>query len=278
MISRSVALIAAGIIVARIASGQGLSHNALPQDSPLHDPLSSHPLSQTARASVRDANSPPVPRHELTPEMRGDIYMARKMFREAIDKYRECPITAVTENKTGIAFHQLMLINLAQKRYEAAIKLDPKYPEAINNLGTIYYTKRNFGKSIKLYKRALKLEPQTASIWVNLGSAYFGKKDFRRAAESYDEAMRLDPEVFERRSQYGTLLEERSVEERAKFHLYLAKAYAQRGDKERAILNLRKAFEEGLTERKKVPEMPEFASLRTEEAFKELLLQNPKPL
>ena len=204
--------------------------------------------------------------------------MARKMFREAIDKFRECPPSAGVDNKIGIAFHQLLQLDQAKKHYEAAVKLDPKFPQAINNLGTVYYGQKSYGKAMKCYRKALKLSPDSASIWVNLGSAYFAKHDLKRAAQCYDKAMELDPLVFEHRSSYGTLLEERSVEDRAKFHLYLAKAYAQRGDKDKALVYLRKALEEGLKERKKIPEMPEFASLRTDQAFKDLLIQNPKPL
>jgi Tfp pilus assembly protein PilF len=210
--------------------------------------------------------------------MRGDIYMARKMFREAIDKFRECPPSAAVDNKIGIAFHQLLQLDLAKKNYEKAVKLDPKFPQAVNNLGTIYYSQKNYRKALKCYKKALKLDPNSASVWVNIGSAYFAKHDVKRAAQCYDKAMQIDPEVFEHRSQYGTLLQERTVEDRAKFHLYLAKAYAQRGDKEKALIYLRKSLEEGLKERKKIPEMPEFASLKADPAFKDLLLQDPKPL
>jgi len=223
--------------------------------------------------SVPKMASPPISK-----EMRGDIFMARKMFMEAIDTFRECPPSPVVENKIGIAFHQMMQLDLAKKSYERAIKLDSKYPEAINNLGTVYYSQRNYGKSIRCYKKALKLNPNMPSFWVNLGTSYFSKHDFKRAVPCYDKAMALDPEVFEHHSQYGTTLEERSVEDRAKFHLYLAKSYAQRGDKDKAILYLRKAMEEGLKDRKKIPEMPEFASLKTDAAFKDLLVQDPKPL
>jgi tetratricopeptide (TPR) repeat protein len=233
--------------------------------------------SETLRASTSEVTTPSV-RPVLTPEMRGDIYMARKMFLDAIEKFRECPSSAAVENKIGIAFHQLAQIDLAKKSYERAIKMNPKFPEAINNLGTVYYTKKNYGKAMKCYKKALKLSPDSPSIWVNFGSAYFAKHDMKHAVECYDQAMRIDPQVFERRSQYGTLLEERSVADRAAFHLYLAKAYAQRGDKERALLYLRKAMEEGVKDRKKIPEMPEFALLRTEQEFKDLLVQNPQPL
>jgi tetratricopeptide (TPR) repeat protein len=238
---------------------------------------------RAAAASVNGNSSTPAigsasPLPKLTPEMRGDIFMARKMFREAIDKFRECPPSAGVDNKIGIAFHQLLQLNLAKKNYQAAIKLDPKFPQAINNLGTVYYSEKNYRKAMKYYRKALKINPDAASIWVNLGSAYFAKHDIKKAAKCYDKAMEIDPLVFEHRSSYGTLLEERSVEDRAKFHLYLAKAYAQRGDKDKALIYLRKALEEGLKERKKIPEMPEFASLKTDAGFKELLIQDPKPL
>ena len=41
---------------------------------------------------------------KLTPEMRGDIFMARKMFREAIDKFRECPPSAALTTKSALPF------------------------------------------------------------------------------------------------------------------------------------------------------------------------------
>src|SRR5438046_2911645 len=74
----------------------------------------------------------------LSPEMRGDIFMARKMYREAIDVYKPSAVSSpLMSNKTGIAYHQLLDLSNARKYYEKAIKLDPRYSEAINNLGTI---------------------------------------------------------------------------------------------------------------------------------------------
>jgi tetratricopeptide (TPR) repeat protein len=215
----------------------------------------------------------------LTTEMRGDIYMARKMYREAIDMYREgSSDSAVLANKTGIAFHQLMQLDLAKKNYERAIKLDPKYPEAINNLGTVYYTRNNYRRAVSYYKRALKYSGPSASIDANLGAAYFSRKDYKHATLWYDRALKLDPDIFEHHSTFGTLLQERTIAERATFHLYLARTYAKSGAKQRALIYLRKALEEGIKDRKKIPDIPEFASLKTDPAFKELLVQNPKPL
>lgn len=238
------------------------------------------PSSPDLRASASLPNQPaPVVTTQITPELRGDIYMARKMYREAIDMYREAPADSpVVANKIGIAFHQLLLLNQAKKQYELAIKLDAKYPEAINNLGTIYYTQKSYRRAIKYYKRALRYSTESASIDANLGTAYFGRRDYPRATQYYELALKLDPDIFEHHSGFGTMMQERTVEERALFHLYLAKMYAKSGAKDRAIIYLRKALEEGVKDRQKIPDMPEFVSLKKDPQFVALMAEDPKPL
>ncbi len=215
----------------------------------------------------------------ITNELRGDIFMARKMYRDAIDMYRTGPAdSAVLANKIGIAFHQMSQLDLARKNYQLAIKLNPKYSEAINNLGTIAYSQRNYRHAISLYKRALRFTTPSASIYSNLGSAYFGRKDYKQATDYYQRALELDPDVFEHHSSFGTLMQERDVEERAIYHLYMAKMYAKNGSNERALIYLRKALEEGVKDREKISTMPEFASLKRDPGFVQLLAENPKPL
>jgi len=74
------------------------------------------------------------------------------------------------------------------------------------------------------------------------------------------------------------VLQERSVEDRAKFHYYLAKTYAKAGQNERALMYIRKSLEEGFKERKKFEEDPEFAGLRELPEFKQLLAMEPRVL
>jgi len=231
------------------------------------------------RPDVPVASAQPSSPPALSTETRGDIYMARKMYREAIDMYRQgSPNSPILNNKIGIAFHQMLQLDLAKKNYQRAIKLDSKYAEAINNLGTIYYAQKDYGRAIKYYKRALKEGPASASVYSNLGSAYFSRKDYKTATECYQRALELDPDVFEHRSNFGTLMMERNVEERATFHLYMAKMYAKTGANERALMYLRKALEEGVKDRNKIPDIPEFAALKTDPAFVQLLAENPRPL
>ncbi|MCS7025124.1 MAG: tetratricopeptide repeat protein [Bryobacteraceae bacterium] len=242
-----------------------------------HAQTTDAPTSATAlRASATPEAPTPVraekPATVISPEMRGDIYMARKMYREAIEAYRQGPKDSpVLENKIGIAYHQMMMLDEARKQYEKAIKLNPKYSEAINNLGTIYYAKKSYRRAVNAYKKALQISPNAASVYSNLGTAYFARKKYEDALKAYQRALELDPEVFEHRSSNGVLLQERSIAERAKFHFYLSKTYAKAGNIERALLYMRKAIEEGFKDRHKFVEDPEFASIREHPEFEVLL-------
>lgn len=215
---------------------------------------------------------------QLSPEARGDVFMARKMYREAIDAYREAPESAILWNKIGIGYHQMLQLNLAKKNYQHALKLDPKYSEAVNNLGTIDYAQKKYGSAIKRYHTALKLKPDTASYYSNLGTAYFAKKDYKNASLSYSTALHLDPDIFENHSTFGTTLQERSVSEFAKFHYYLARSYAKAGQNDRALLYIRKSLEEGFKDRRLYLEEPEFEVLRGTQEFKDLMTLEPRVL
>jgi tetratricopeptide (TPR) repeat protein len=225
-----------------------------------------------------------APKPQLSAEMRGDIFMARKMYREAIDTFRESSQKdPVILNKTGIAYHQLMQLKEARKRYEQALKLKPDYVEAMNNIGTTYYAQKNWRRAISWYNRALKIAPnetRSASIYMNLGTAQFARKRYNDAVKSYQIALSLDPEIFERHGNFGVILQERTVQERAKYNFFIAKLYAQNGRNELAIQYLRKALEGGFKEKKlsELPEVPEFAGLRELPEFKELLAREPRVL
>src|ERR1700689_570367 len=82
---------------------------------------------------------------EISPETRGDVMMAYKRYRDALDYYKPGAATsAALANKTGIAYQQLLDLDDARKYYERAIKLHPMYAEAINNLGTVYFAKKSY--------------------------------------------------------------------------------------------------------------------------------------
>jgi tetratricopeptide (TPR) repeat protein len=216
---------------------------------------------------------PPKPA-QLTVEQRGDLMMVRKMFREAIETYRQGlsqPNSYLLYNKIGIAYHHLLDFKAAKKNYEDALKRNRKYAEAQNNLGALYYAQKNYRRAIQEYQRALKLSPDSATVYSNLGTAYYTRKQYDEAMKAYNRALALDPMVFEQRGTAGSILQERSVEELAKFHFYLAKSYAQAGMNEYALRYIRRCLEEGFKERKKFLEDPEFAALKDLPEFQQLM-------
>jgi tetratricopeptide (TPR) repeat protein len=248
---------------------------------------SNYALAQTGSALV-DGSRTSIPdpaqvtRARLSPEERGDIFLARKMYREAIESFREgSPRDAVLHNKAGIAYHQLLQVDLALKEYQQAVKLKPDYEEALNNIGTIYYATKSYRRATSWFNKALALAPndsKSASVYVNLGSSWFSRKNYERAQNAFQTAMALDPEVFEHHGSYGVMMQERNVEERAKFHFYLARNYAKSGRNELALQYIRKALEEGFRDKQKLTEAPEFSTLRNSAEFKELLKLEPRVL
>jgi tetratricopeptide (TPR) repeat protein len=208
--------------------------------------------------------------------------MARKMYREAIEAFREgSPKDPVLLNKIGIAYHQMSQLPNARKSYEQALRIKPDYMEAQNNLGTIFYADKSYRRAISAYRKAIRLAPEnarSASIYSNLGTAYFARKKYDEASEAYQTALKLDPNVFESHSNYGVMLQERNVEERARFHYQMAKLYAKSNRTELALQYLRKALEEGFKDKKKLEEDPEFAAMRDMPEFQELLAKEQRVL
>ena len=232
---------------------------------------------QPATSSFASNTPPPTTtgptiRPELTPEMRGDIYMARKMYREAVEMYQKMPQDShVTWNKVGIAYHQMGQLGLARKSYERSVKLNKQYAEAINNLGTVAYAQKSYRRATNHYKKALAISPDSASMHSNLGTALFARKKYADAIAEYQKALELDPNVFENRGSQGTVLQERTIAERAKFHYELARIYAKNGQNERAMQYLRKSLEEGFKDREKIATEDAFQLLRDNPEFQTLL-------
>ena len=108
-------------------------------------------------------------------EKRGDALRAEKNYLDAIDYFRTALAkkrnNSLILNKIGICEIQLRRYKAAKKDFERAIKIDPGYADAHNNLAVAHYEDRNFGKAIKEYRRAIGLRSDAASYYSNLGAA-----------------------------------------------------------------------------------------------------------
>src|SRR5205085_3717511 len=93
-----------------------------------------------------------------------------------------------------------------------------------------------------------------------------------KASAEYQRALELDPDIFERQSSpFAVSAHPLPQDERARFYFSLAKLYAQRNDIERALRYLRKAKEDGYEKLKDAYTETEFAALRKDPRFEELM-------
>jgi tetratricopeptide (TPR) repeat protein len=210
---------------------------------------------------------------DLSPELRGDLAMAHQQYLQAIDAYSQTPNkSAAIWNKMGMAYHHLFAVDEARRDYMRALQLRPDYPEALNNLGAIYYAKKNYSKAIKYYRKALQFDPKSAPIYSNLGTAWFARGKMNEGINAYQSAYALDPHVFETGS---ALLVNESLpaHDRAQQDYCIAKLLAQSGKNQEAIEYLRKALNEGFTDRKKILEDQTLASLRATPEFSALMTE-----
>src|SRR3954468_5513501 len=139
-------------------------------------PLLNDSTTMTTPAQLRRIEPPPPNATAFQLEERGDILRAEKYYADAIDYYqaaiRKSNSPAPLFNKAGIAELQMLHFNEAKHLFERAIKANPKYPEATNNLGVVYYNTRSYRKAIKFYNKAIAIESDSASFHSNLGTAY----------------------------------------------------------------------------------------------------------
>jgi tetratricopeptide (TPR) repeat protein len=241
---------------------------------------------------------PPASASPSALEAQGDQLRADKAYLDALDYYRAAlkkTASAAVWNKIGITELQLSRFKDAGKSFDHAIKLNAKFPEAFNNRGVVYYivgaaqqasaerggksiprgARKNYHKAIKEYLKALQLQNDNASYHSNLGTAYFAMKEYPAAINEYAIAIQLDPEVFERRSQSGISAQMSSPQDRAYYSFVLARMYAKSGRLDRALEYLRKAMEDGYQGIDAVYKDQEFAALRKDPRFSELMASKP---
>ena len=232
------------------------------------------------QSQVSNAQANPAER-QISGEELGDLYMARKQYREAVDQYRSLseqnPRNAVYLNKLGIALHQQTALSAALKYYERAVKVNPRYADAENNIGTIWYQRKKYSKAVRAYQKAIKMRDDMPVLYSNLGYAYFSQGKYDESITAFRTALAKDPQFFERgSSRTGSILQDRSVPDRGRFYFLLAKSFAEAGNLDRAIFYLRKSKEEGYAQLNEVKKDPAFAAVLQDPAVIDLLA--PKPV
>jgi tetratricopeptide (TPR) repeat protein len=197
---------------------------------------------------------------------RARIFMAEKRYDAAIHAYEDLlksePKNAVFMNMIGIAYLNMGNYGQARKNFERAAKTDKNYASAVNNLGMVWYQQKNYRRAIREYQRAVLIDPSQGGTHANLGYAYYKTKKYAEAAAEFHKALEIDPHTFDHNERVGTMMQDRTVENKGLFFFMMAKEYAQMADAGHCAEYLRKSLDEGYKD---------VAKAKTDPAFKKVV-------
>jgi tetratricopeptide (TPR) repeat protein len=239
---------------------------------------------QIAPPLIRAIDPPAADATATALELQADRLRGDKLFLDALDYYRAAlnkkgPETrneneARLLNKIGITELMMQRYKEARRAFERSIRADHTYADAYNNLGVIFYEGKKYGAAVKEYDKAIAIDSTSASFFSNLGAALFSKRSFDTAVVAYQHALQLDSDVFERTSRGGVQAQLPSPEDRARYDYTVAKLYAKMGLSDQSLEYLRKAIEAGYKDLKNVYKDTEFAELRKNPRFTQLMALN----
>lgn len=275
--SRTVALFAVSALAVSLSAGQTPVRMSAQEPSHASPPQTPQHSNDVATAPDQLRHVPP-PAADATPadlETKADELRSEKSYPDAIDYYRAAikkQPSAERYTKMGFAELQMLHYDVAKHDFEKAIKLDPAYAVAYNDLGVILYVKKNYSKAIKRYQDAIRLEEETASFHSNLGTAYFARNEYDKASQQYLRAMEIEPDIFTRPSSHGGFnMHMANKEDRAHYSYVIAKMFAAKGDNDRCLLYLRRAIEDGYPVARDIYKETEFSNIRKDPRFQEMM-------
>ncbi len=77
---------------------------------------------------------------------------------------------------------------------ERALAICPRYPEALNNLGTWYHREGSYEKAIQCFRKVTEIDPDFYLGWLNLGGSYLASGIPQKALEAQLRALALRPD------------------------------------------------------------------------------------
>jgi serine/threonine-protein kinase len=162
------------------------------------------------------------------------------------------PLSVVLSNDTGQAYYLARRYDEAVTQYQKSIEIDPSDPSAYIALGGIYEQQGMYDQAIAAYQKAIKGSERTSIILGSLGHAYAASGRSGEALKILDELKEMAKQKYV--SAYD-----------------LAILYTGLGDKDHAIEQLNKAYEERAGWIINLRVEPLFDPLRSDPRFPDLL-------
>jgi serine/threonine-protein kinase len=228
--------------------------------------------------------------------MLGTFYYKRARYSDAAQMFEKVvhlvPDNEQGYNNLGAMYEQMGRYEDAVQTFTQSIRRKPT-GQGYSNLGTCYYFLGRYSDAAAAFEQAVTLRPRKYIYWANLGDSYrWVPDDDEKAARAYDEAITLaraelqvNPNDAGTRARLAECLAKRGQSAIAKSELaralsldptnvnikYRAAVIANAtGDPTAAISWIQKAISSGY-QRAEIDRDPEFALLRSSDAYKKAL-------
>jgi tetratricopeptide (TPR) repeat protein len=197
-------------------------------------------------------------------EERGDLARLKKEYAVAEGYYQaaihDSRKDANLYNKLGIVELQRSERGAARRDFSQALKIDPQFVSAINNLGAVALLDKRYKLAVDYFKQALAKDESVASTHLNLAEAWLGMGEAQRAMTEYARALELNADLLSN-SEDGVIAQVATPEQRARIAFMIAKSYAKRGNIDGAIDYLGRAKLLHYPNLSKVYTDPDFATI-----------------
>ena len=80
----------------------------------------------------------------------------------------------------------------AIEKYEACVKISPKFAEAWYNMGLSYTHLRDFPNAIAMFEKSIEADPTIAKVWNTMGGFLLQEKRRDEAVEAFRKAIEID--------------------------------------------------------------------------------------
>jgi tetratricopeptide (TPR) repeat protein len=121
---------------------------------------------------------------------RNTVWMSKVSLWE--DVVSKSPDKARPRNNLGVFYYEAGYLDKAGREFQAALKINPGYPDAHYNLGNIHLASGRIDEALREFQTAVKLKPDYADAHNNLGTLYARRGNFEEALREFQTALQID--------------------------------------------------------------------------------------
>ena len=144
---------------------------------------------------------------EYAPQMELDFVISlfdKKLYNEAESEIQNLIVKYKNDenlyNIYGAILSRLQIFDKAKEKYQKALELNPRFPEALNNLAELMNQTKEFNKAKQLCEEAIRLNKDYAEAYNNLGNSFVNLGFYQEANTFYEKSL-----ILNNPNKYGVL-------------------------------------------------------------------------